>query len=66
MELTGVDRDDLAINELIDSLRDEGLTVDQSQGEPTYAIDLPDDWEDYVKMRSKSGRREIRQSRRVR
>ena len=62
IELIGADRNDLAINTLADGLRREGLDVDQTEGEGCYVIDLPADWESYIRMRSKSGRREIRQS----
>ena len=62
IEFIGVDKDDQAINCLVASMRTHGLSVDQADGLGCYVIDVPNEWEDYVQMRSKSGRREIRQS----
>lgn len=62
IEFIGVDKDDPTMNCLAEAMRSHGLTVDQADGMGCYVIDLPDDWGDYVQMRSKSGRREIRQS----
>jgi CelD/BcsL family acetyltransferase involved in cellulose biosynthesis len=62
LELIGVDMMDEPINCLAQAMRDLGLTVQQSAGIGCYVIDVPATWDDYVKMRSKSGRREIRQS----
>jgi CelD/BcsL family acetyltransferase involved in cellulose biosynthesis len=62
VELVGVDRDDAVVNHLVSVLRERGLPLEVEGDVGCYAIDLPDRWEDYVAMRSKSGRREIRQS----
>lgn len=62
IELIGVDQTDQPINCLVRSMQSQGLTVQQTEGEGCYVINVPDNWEDYIKMRSKSGRREIRQS----
>jgi CelD/BcsL family acetyltransferase involved in cellulose biosynthesis len=62
MELIGIDATDGPINGWVKSMQDLGLAVDQSESMGCYVIDLPDQWDDYVKLRSKSGRREIRQS----
>jgi CelD/BcsL family acetyltransferase involved in cellulose biosynthesis len=62
IELIGVDADDTAINCLVHSLQSRQLTVKQTEGLGCYVIDLPKEWEDYVQQRSKSGRRELRQS----
>ena len=62
IELIGVDQDDAVVNCLVRQMKHFGLDVDQSEGMGCYVIDLPETWEDYVQMRSKSGRREIRQS----
>lgn len=64
IELIGVDKTDDRINCLVDSMRLKGLEVEQTDGSGCYVIDVPDAWEDYIKLRSKSGRREIRQSQR--
>ena len=62
IELIGVDATDAPINCLTESLQNARLDVRRSEGTGCYVIDLPSEWDDYVKMRSKSGRREIRQS----
>lgn len=62
IELIGVDQSDEPINCLAGAMTKTGLTVQQSEGLGCYAIDLPGTWDEYVKMRSKSGRREIRQA----
>lgn len=62
LELIGVDLHDLAVDLLVTALEKRGVRTDVSDGLGCYAIDLPSTWDDYVKMRSKSGRREIRQS----
>ncbi len=62
IELIGIDASDQPINCLVESMRALGLSVQQSDGLGCYVINVPDQWEDYVKMRSKSGRREVRQS----
>lgn len=62
IELIGVDQQDGPVNCLAQSMRNRGLDVDQAPGMGCYVIDLPPSWDDYVQMRSKSGRREIRQS----
>ncbi|MCC9600510.1 GNAT family N-acetyltransferase [Stieleria sp. JC731] len=62
MELIGADEADKTIAKLTGAMRDSQLEVETSAGDPCYAVDLPATWEDYVQRRSKSGRREIRQS----
>lgn len=62
IEWIGVDRDDRPINCLTNGLKNLGLSVRQSEGLGCYVIGLPAAWDDYVQLRSKSGRREIRQS----
>lgn len=62
IELIGVDASDKPINCLTESMRASGLEVDTREGQGCYVVDLPDRWDDYVQNRSKSGRREIRQS----
>ncbi|QDV42749.1 hypothetical protein Enr13x_25990 [Stieleria neptunia] len=62
IELIGVDRSDRTMNRLIEAMRRENLEVDVADGLGCYAIDLPASWDEYVRMRSKSGRREVRQS----
>lgn len=60
IEWIGVDQDDQTLNTLAESLRERGMIVDQTEGMGAYAIDLPSRWDDYIQMRSKSGRREMR------
>ncbi|WP_182871010.1 GNAT family N-acetyltransferase [Rhodopirellula sp. JC639] len=62
IELIGVDREDPAMNELARAMRTVGLGVEQTEGLGCYAIKLPPSWDEYVRMRSKSGRREVRQA----
>ena len=62
IELIGVDQTDAPINCLVESMEHVGLTVQRTEGMGCYAIELPETWDEYVRMRSKSGRREIRQS----
>lgn len=62
IELIGVDQDDPSINRLVQSTQQLGLDVERTEGMGCYAIDLPSQWDDYVGQRSKSGRRELRQS----
>nr|WP_161501190.1 GNAT family N-acetyltransferase [Rhodopirellula sp. SM50] len=62
IELIGVDRSDRTMNTLVESMQREKLDVELADGLGCYAIDLPATWDEYVRMRSKSGRREVRQS----
>ncbi|WP_436717608.1 GNAT family N-acetyltransferase [Roseiconus lacunae] len=62
LELVGVDLKDETINELATALNEAGLDVERESGAPCFAVPLPDSWDQYVQLRSKSGRREIRQS----
>jgi len=62
IELIGIDEDDVPSQFLMDGLRARGIEVQATNGLPCYVIDVPEDWESYVRMRSKSGRREIRQA----
>lgn len=62
IEFIGVDQTDAPMNCLAQSLASNGLQVEQSEGLGCYVIDLPKTWDEYVQMRSKSGRREIRHS----
>ncbi len=62
IELIGVDKNDDPINCLVQSMQSRGLAVEQTDGMGCYVIDVPNQWEDYLGLRSKSGRREIRQS----
>lgn len=62
IEWIGVDENDESMNCLAGHLTQSGLSVDVADGLGCYSIPLPDQWDDYVKLRSKSGRREIRQS----
>ncbi|QEG01744.1 hypothetical protein Mal15_58230 [Stieleria maiorica] len=62
IELIGVDQEDAAMNSLARAMRTVGLDVEQTEGLGCYAINLPPTWDEYVRMRSKSGRREVRQS----
>ncbi|MEM6472753.1 MAG: GNAT family N-acetyltransferase, partial [Planctomycetota bacterium] len=62
LELIGVDLHDLGVDLLADALKKQGVQVEVKDGLGCYAIDLPLTWDEYVKMRSKSGRREIRQA----
>ncbi len=62
IELIGVDRSDRTMNTLVEAMRGEKLEVEVAEGLGCYAIDLPASWAEYVRMRSKSGRREVRQA----
>lgn len=62
IELIGVDASDQTINGLVEALKAKGLSPEQCDGLGCYAIDVPESWDEYIQMRSKSGRREIRQS----
>ncbi|MCA9140877.1 MAG: GNAT family N-acetyltransferase [Planctomycetales bacterium] len=62
IELIGVDQSDDAVNRLVCAMGEVGLEVQQSEGMGCYAIDLPETWDEYINLRSKSGRREVRQS----
>ncbi len=62
IELIGVDRSDRTMNTLVEAMRGEKLEVEVVEGLGCYAIDLPASWAEYVRMRSKSGRREVRQA----
>ena len=62
IEWVGIDAGDPVIDELVVAMGSEGLQVERSEGLGCYGIELPATWDEYVQRRSKSGRREIRQS----
>lgn len=62
IELIGIDEKNIAIQYLMAGLQDRGIDVQSTVGSPCYVIDVPKDWDTYIRMRSKSGRREIRQA----
>lgn len=60
IEIEGVDAHDETMCCFVAECQRLGMGIQKRSGEPCYAIDLPKTLEDYVKQRSKSGRREIR------
>ncbi|TWU02488.1 GNAT family N-acetyltransferase [Stieleria varia] len=62
IELIGGDESDERLNVFANQIERTGLTVKRTAGDGCYVIDLPEQWEQYVAQRSKSGRRELRQS----
>ena len=62
VEWIGVDDSDVAIIEVAEQLRDAECSLDVAEGDACYAMALPASWEDYIRSRSKSGRREVRQA----
>ncbi|OYP36324.1 GNAT family N-acetyltransferase [Rhodopirellula sp. MGV] len=62
IELIGVDAVDETIAALAQSMQSVSLPFERTEGDPCYAVSLPSSWDEYIHLRSKSGRREIRQS----
>ncbi|MEM0927379.1 MAG: hypothetical protein AAGJ83_15140, partial [Planctomycetota bacterium] len=62
IELVGANLHDIGVDFFVDALRQRDVQVDVTDGLARYAIDLPPSWDQYVAMRSKSGRREIRRA----
>ena len=60
IEIEGVDASDETMSLFVAECQRLGMGVQNRSDEPCYAIKLPETLEDYVKQRSKSGRREIR------
>lgn len=61
IELTGVEADDLATSALVDRLAEHDYVVHQQPGESCWRLELPADWESYVKTLSKTRRERTRQ-----
>jgi CelD/BcsL family acetyltransferase involved in cellulose biosynthesis len=61
LELTGVDREDVAVRRLLGALREAGHTAHERAGASCWRVDLPSTWEAYVAMLSKSRRERVRQ-----
>jgi len=60
LELSGVDVHDEAVMRLIEHLRLRGNTIHRRGGPNCWRIELPDTWEQYLAMLSKSHRKQIR------
>ena len=61
MELTGVETADEAISALVERLAERDYVVHQQPGESCWRLELPADWESYVKTLSKTRRERTRQ-----
>jgi len=60
MELTGIVEQDETTRRLIDKLGSLGNTIHEQPGMNCWRIALPETWEDYLAMLSKSHRKQIR------
>jgi len=60
LELGSVDAEDLATAELIRQMAQRRCKVDRRPGPSCWRIELPDSWEDYLAMLSKSHRKQLR------
>lgn len=60
VELTGVNPHDPSVQQLLKHLSDRGASVYHRPGEPCWRIDLPDTWDEYLAMLSKSHRKQVR------
>lgn len=60
LELDGIDADDAAIGQLMRHLAGRGNTVHRRPGPDCWRLDLPDQWDDYLAMLSKSHRKQLR------
>jgi len=60
LELGSVDAEDLATARLIGQMAGRRCKVDRRAGPNCWRIDLPDSWEDYLAMLSKSHRKQLR------
>ncbi len=61
MELGGVWAQDAAVRCFVHRLREGGNTADERPQENCWRIELPDSWEDYLRLLSKSRREKVRQ-----
>jgi CelD/BcsL family acetyltransferase involved in cellulose biosynthesis len=64
VELTAVDDDDAPTLQLHAALGERGCIVVRTQGDPTWAIDLPATWDEFLALQSKSHRKQLRQAER--
>jgi CelD/BcsL family acetyltransferase involved in cellulose biosynthesis len=61
IELNGVEADDEATLTLVERMAERDYMVHQQRGESCWRLDLPGDWESYVKTLSKTRRERTRQ-----
>ncbi|NQU21382.1 MAG: GNAT family N-acetyltransferase [Candidatus Nealsonbacteria bacterium] len=60
LELTGIDGQDAAVGQLVERLEEAGNTVHHRDGPNCWRIELPESWDAYLAMLSKSHRKQIR------
>jgi len=60
LKLSAVDRDDLVFERLLVHLADEGNAVHCRPGMNCWRLELPDSWDEYLAMMSKSHRKKLR------
>jgi len=60
VELTGVDPAEPTVKLLLRNLAERGASIYHRAGEPCWRLDLPDTWDDYLAMLSKSHRKQVR------
>lgn len=63
MELIGVDSDDAIMEMFAEKMVERGSRMGQREGLACYGIELPGSMDEYIKRRSKSGKRECRKIR---
>jgi CelD/BcsL family acetyltransferase involved in cellulose biosynthesis len=61
LDLRGIDAEDAVLTPLAQHLAARGCSIRRQQDEHCWQIHLPDHWESYLKMLSKSHRKQLRQ-----
>ena len=60
LNLEGIEAADRPVGQLCDALRSRGCLVEQTPSPQRWEIALPDDWEAFLAMQSKSHRKQLR------
>lgn len=64
IELMGVDAEDRAVRQLVEQLQARGNKIHRRDGPNCWRIELPNSWEQYLQMLSKSHRKQLRRMQR--
>lgn len=64
LSLDDIDANDTSIERLNDALTQRGTTLQSHEAGNTWAIDLPNTWEAFLQMQSKSHRKQLRRAER--
>lgn len=60
IDLTNIEASDVAMGKLCEALQSQACLVQQRAGQQRWAIPLPESWEEFLAMQSKSHRKQLR------